>query len=92
MKGVVICPQLRAAEKGFKILVKGGNAVDMAIATVFVQTTVAPTMCSVGGFGTIPIYMAKTRETDSQSRFAHKNKEQPRVTANMAAPTMVKLM
>ncbi len=62
MKGVVVCPQPRAAEEGSKILAKGGNAVDAAVATAFVQATVDPHMCGVGGLGTMLIYTAKTGE------------------------------
>ena len=62
MKGVVVCPQPRAAEEGSKILAKGGNAIDAAVACAFTQAIVAPTMCGVGGFGTMFIYMGKTAE------------------------------
>lgn len=62
MKGVVVCPQPRAAEEGSKILAKGGNAVDAAVTAAFVQAIVTPTMCGVGGFGSMLIYMAKTGE------------------------------
>ena len=37
MKGLVVCPQPRAAEEGSKILAYGGNAIDAAVATAFVQ-------------------------------------------------------
>lgn len=37
MKGVVVCPQPRAADVGAAILAKGGNAFDAAVATAFSQ-------------------------------------------------------
>ncbi|MFC1940050.1 gamma-glutamyltransferase [Chloroflexota bacterium] len=62
MKGVVVCPQPRAAEEGSKILARGGNAIDAAVACAFTQAIVTPTMCGVGGFGTMLIYLGKTGE------------------------------
>ena len=37
MKGVVVCPQPRAAEVGAEILEQGGNAFGAALATAFSQ-------------------------------------------------------
>jgi len=59
MKGMVVCLEPRAVEEGSKILAKGGNAVDAAVAAAFVQAIVNPTECGVGGFGTMNIYLAK---------------------------------
>lgn len=62
MKGMVVCLEPRAVEEGSKILAKGGNAVDAAVAAAFVQAIVNPTECGVGGFGTMNIYLAKARQ------------------------------
>ncbi|MGZ8264458.1 MAG: gamma-glutamyltransferase, partial [Burkholderiales bacterium] len=52
MKGVVVCPQPRAADVGAAILAKGGNAFDAAVATAFSQMVNDPFMCGIGGMGT----------------------------------------
>jgi len=57
MKDLVVCPEPLAAEEGSKILARGGNAVDAAVAAAFVQAVVNPIMCGVGGFGSMLIYM-----------------------------------
>lgn len=51
MKGVVVCPQPRAAEIGAAILEAGGNAFDAAVAVAFAQLVMDPHMCGLGGFG-----------------------------------------
>ena len=53
MKGIVVCPQPRAADIGAAILGRGGNAFDAAIATAFAQMVVDPFMCGIGGMGTL---------------------------------------
>ncbi len=62
MKGLVVCPQPRAADVGVDILVKGGNAFDAAIATAFAQMIVDPFMGGIGGMGTFQYYIAETGE------------------------------
>ena len=42
MKGIVVCPQPRAADVGAEILSAGGNAFDAAVATAFAQMGVDP--------------------------------------------------
>jgi gamma-glutamyltranspeptidase/glutathione hydrolase len=60
MKGVVVCPQPRAAEVGAEILEKGGNAFDAALATAFSQMVNDPFMCGLGGMGTLHYFHAAT--------------------------------
>ncbi len=54
--GMVVAPQPEAAEAGLEILRAGGNAVDAAIATAFVQGVVDPLMCGISGFGSMAVY------------------------------------
>ena len=58
MKGVVVCPQPRAADVGAAILSRGGNAFDAAVATAFSQMVNDPFMCGIGGMGTLHYYRA----------------------------------
>lgn len=62
MKGLVVCPQPRAADVGAEILSAGGNAFDAAIATAFAQMIADPFMCGVGGMGSFQYYVAATGE------------------------------
>ena len=63
MKGVVVCPQPRAADVGASILAKGGNAFDAAVATAFAQMVNDPFMCGIGGMGTLHYFRADTGES-----------------------------
>ena len=56
MKGIVVCPQPRAADVGAAVLGQGGNAFDAAIATAFAQMVVDPFMCGIGGMGTLQYF------------------------------------
>ena len=58
MKGVVVCPQPRAADVGAAILAKGGTAFDAAVATAFSQMVNDPFMCGMGGMGTLQVFRA----------------------------------
>lgn len=58
--GMVVAPQPEAAEAGLEILRAGGNAIDAAIATAFVQGVVDPMMCGIAGFGSLAVYDAKS--------------------------------
>jgi gamma-glutamyltranspeptidase len=60
VKGVV-CPQPRAADVGAAMLVKGGNAVDAAVATSFSQIVNDPFMCGIRSMGTLRYYHATSR-------------------------------
>ncbi len=62
MKGIVVCPQPRAADVGVEILEFGGNAFDAAVATAFAQMVVDPFMCGLGGMGTFQYFDAGTGE------------------------------
>ena len=54
--GMVVAPQPEAAEAGLEVLRAGGNAVDAALATAFVQGVVDPLMCGIAGFGSMALY------------------------------------
>ncbi len=58
MKGVVVCPQPRAADVGAAIFDRGGNAFDAAVAAAFSQMVNDPFMCGIGGMGTLHYYRA----------------------------------
>jgi gamma-glutamyltranspeptidase / glutathione hydrolase len=58
MKGMVVCPQPHAAEVGIRILRRGGNAVDAAVAAALVQGVIDPTNCGIGGFGQMNVFIA----------------------------------
>ena len=62
MKGIVVCPQPRAADVGVEILESGGNAFDAAVATAFAQMVVDPFMCGLGGMGTFQYFDAGAGE------------------------------
>ena len=62
MKGIVVCPQPRAADIGAEILAAGGNAFDAALATAFAQMVVDPFMCGLGGMGTFQFFHAESGE------------------------------
>jgi gamma-glutamyltranspeptidase/glutathione hydrolase len=55
---MIVCPQPSAAEAGLEVLRTGGNAVDAAVATAFVQGVLDPMMCGIGGAGVMLIYLA----------------------------------
>jgi gamma-glutamyltranspeptidase/glutathione hydrolase len=57
MKGMVVAPQPQAVEGGVHVLKEGGNAVDAAVVTAFLQGVVSPLSCGIGGFGQMLVYM-----------------------------------
>lgn len=60
--GVVVAPQPQAVEEGVRILQRGGNAFDAAVATALMQTVVDPQMCGIAGFGVANCYVNATGE------------------------------
>src|SRR5262249_747645 len=62
-RGMVRPEEGGGAEVGARILERGGNAVDAAVATAFAMTVVEPFMSSIGGSGTMLIHLARRGET-----------------------------
>jgi len=56
-KAMIVTAQPEASEAGAKVLMRGGNAVDAAMAAALVQGVVDPQMCGIAGFGSCQIYM-----------------------------------
>src|SRR5262245_17612257 len=50
-KGMVICSSGIACDVGAKVLAKGGNAVDAAVATAFAMAVTYPAAGNIGGGG-----------------------------------------
>ncbi len=55
--GMVVAPQPEAVEAGCDMLMRGGNAVDAAIACALVQGVVDPLMTGIAGFGSLQAYL-----------------------------------
>ena len=79
-QGVVAVSHPLAAEAGARVLERGGNAVDAAVAIQFVLNVVEPQFSGIGGGGFMMIHLAKTNET-----FAIDGREKAPATAT---PTM----
>jgi gamma-glutamyltranspeptidase/glutathione hydrolase len=60
--GKVVTSQPLAAQAGLQILMRGGNAIDAAVATAAVLNVVEPMMVGVGGDLFAIIYTAKDRK------------------------------
>ena len=56
-RAMIVAAQPEAAEAGARVLQRGGNAVDAAMAAALVQGVVDPQMCGIAGFGSCQIYM-----------------------------------
>ncbi len=63
MVAMIVTPQPLAAEEGLKVLQHGGNAVDAAVTTAFVQGVIDPQMCGIGGSGVMVIYQAREQRS-----------------------------
>ena len=50
MPAMIVAPQPLAVEEGAKVLKRGGNAYDTALACAFVQFLIDPHSCGVGGY------------------------------------------
>jgi gamma-glutamyltranspeptidase / glutathione hydrolase len=61
--GMVAAEHPLGARVGAKILERGGNAVDAAVATAFAMTVVEPFMSTIGGSGTMLVHVARRGET-----------------------------
>ena len=59
-KAMIVSAQPEASEAGAKVLMRGGNAVDAAIAAALVQGVVDPQMCGIAGFGSFQVFSPST--------------------------------
>lgn len=55
--GMVCAPQPEAVEAGCEMLLRGGNAVDAAVACALTQGVVDPLMTGIAGFGSLQVYL-----------------------------------
>jgi len=72
--GMVSTQERLAAEVGRDILVRGGNAVDAAVATGFALAVTHPQAGNIGGGGFMVVHLAaenKTLTIDFRSRYCH---------------------
>lgn len=56
---MIVSAQPEASEAGARVLMKGGNAVDAAMAAALVAGVVDPQMCGIAGFGSCQIFDPK---------------------------------
>ncbi|HEY9853649.1 MAG TPA: gamma-glutamyltransferase [Leptolyngbyaceae cyanobacterium] len=62
-QGMVVSAHPLASEAGLAMLVKGGNAIDAAVATAFAISVVDPFSAGIGGGGFLLLHQAETGET-----------------------------
>src|SRR5437773_6394105 len=61
--GLVAAEHPLGARVGARILERGGNAVDAAVATAFAMTVAEPFMSTIAGSGTMLVHNARRGET-----------------------------
>ena len=61
--GMVVAEHPAGADVGARILERGGNAIDAAVATAFAMTVVEPFMSTIAGSGTMLVHLAGRGET-----------------------------
>jgi gamma-glutamyltranspeptidase/glutathione hydrolase len=69
LNGMVTTNQPLASAAGLRVLMKGGNAFDAAVAAAAATSVVDPAMSTLGGNGFATIYVAKTREVKALNFF-----------------------
>ena len=62
-RGMVTAEHPLGARVGARVLERGGNAIDAAVATAFAMTVVEPFMSTMAGSGTMLVHMARRGET-----------------------------
>ncbi|MBL8698843.1 MAG: gamma-glutamyltransferase family protein [Alphaproteobacteria bacterium] len=55
--GIITAPQPEAVELGAEVLMRGGNAVDAAVACAFAQGVADNLMCGIAGFGFAHVFL-----------------------------------
>jgi len=56
-QAMIVTAQPEASKTGARVLMRGGNAVDAAMAAALVQGVVDPQMCGIAGFASCQIYI-----------------------------------